>query len=258
MVRHMNRQRTFIVAVLAIFVLPFVCRAQDDIADVPSQDLTVERHSKQRYFLIGPDADGEAPQQGYSLLLVLPGGDGSAEFNPFIRRIYRNALPEKKFLVAQLVAVESKNKNQVVWPTVKSKDPKQTFTTETFIANVVKEIKAKHKINDAEVFTLSWSSGGPAAYAASMIKDTPIRGSLVAMSVFFPGQVNLPNAKGQKYFLLQSPDDKVTKYVHASNAKQALEKAGATVMLNDYAGGHGWHGDVFGNIREGIEWLANP
>ena len=231
--------------------------AQDDVADVASQDLTIQGDPKQRYFLIGPDAGAEAPQQGYSLLLVLPGGDGSAEFNPFIRRIYRNALPEKKYLVGQLVAVESKNKNQVVWPTAKSKDPKQTFATEMFIANVVKEIKAKHKINDAEVFTLSWSSGGPPAYAASMTKETPIRGSLIAMSVFFPGQVSLPNAKGQKYFLLQSPDDKVTKYVHATNARKALEKAGATVTLKDYAGGHGWHGDVFGNIREGIEWLAN-
>jgi predicted esterase len=244
-----------VIAWIALALIATSARAQDDVADVPAQDLTVETNPKQRYFLIGPDAGAEAPEKGYSLLLVLPGGDGSAEFNPFIRRIYRDALPEKKYLVAQLVAVESTNPRQVVWPTARSKDPKQAFSTESFIINVIKEIKAKHAINEAEIFTLSWSSGGPAAYAASMTKGTPIKGSLVAMSVFFPGQLNLPAAKGQKYFLLQSPQDQMTKYVHATNAKKALEKAGATVTLKDYEGGHGWRGNVFGNIREGIEWL---
>lgn len=252
------RTTNFLIVLLALGLLAGVASAQDDMADVPSQDLTLEANPKQRYSLIGPDAGAEAPAQGYSLLLVLPGGDGSAEFNPFIRRIYRNALPEKKYLIAQLVAVESKNPRQIVWPTARSKDPKQAFSTESFIINVIKEIKAKHAINDAEIFTLSWSSGGPAAYAMSMMKDTPIRGSLIAMSVFHPAQLNLPAAKGQKYFLLQSPQDQVTKYLHATNAKKALEKAGATVTLKDYEGGHGWHGDPFGNIREGIEWLERP
>ena len=64
------------------------------------------------------------------------------------------------------------------------------------------------------------------------------------------------SAKGKKFFLLHSPQDQVTKYVFAKNAKAALEKAGAKVELKDYAGGHGWQGDVFGNIREGVEWLA--
>jgi predicted esterase len=41
-------------------------------------------------------------------------------------------------------------------------------------------------------------------------------------------------------------------------AKNQLSKAGAAVTLTDYAGGHGWQGDVFGNIRSGIEWLEQP
>jgi predicted esterase len=231
--------------------------AQDnaDVDKIPSADRTVPGQAKQRYFLIG-DTKREAPAGGFALLLVLPGGDGSAEFNPFVKRIYENALPEG-YLVAQLVAVASTNQNQIVWPTAKLKDPKQTFTTESFIANVVTDVKKTIKVDDARVFTLSWSSGGPAAYAASMTKDTPVKGSFVAMSIFPMAQVqsSLPAAKGHRYYLLQSPDDQVTRYFFRDVAAKALIKAGATVETADYSGGHGWHGDVFGNIRKGMEWL---
>jgi predicted esterase len=47
----------------------------------------------------------------------------------------------------------------------------------------------------------------------------------------------------------------VCKYLFVNMAKTQLTKTGATVQTADYDGGHGWHGDVFGNIRKGIEWL---
>src|SRR5688500_12062758 len=133
--------------ILLLFISPHTARAQDDVADVPTQDLTVADEPKQRYFLIGDTK--KVPDNGFRLLLVLPGGDGSADFHPFVKRISKNALPDG-YLVVQLVAVPSKNPRQIVWPTVKTKDAKQTFTTESFIANVVSAIKAKHKI-DAEI-----------------------------------------------------------------------------------------------------------
>jgi len=34
-----------------------------------------------------------------------------------------------------------------------------------------------------------------------------------------------------------------------------LSKAGLRAILVDYQGGHGWKGNVYGNIRQGIEWL---
>lgn len=227
--------------------------AQDDIADVPAQDVTVAEQPSQRYFLIGDTT--KAPAAGFGLVIVLPGGDGSADFHPFVKRIYKNALPQG-YLIAQLVAVPSKNQQQVVWPTAKSKDPKQTFTTESFIANVVNEVKAKHKIDAGRVFTLSWSSGGPAAYAASLAKDTPITGSLVAMSIFpLPQLRPLDAARGQRYYLLHSQQDKTCPYFHTRVARTQLTNAGAAVTVADYEGGHGWKGDVYGNIAAGIEWL---
>ena len=49
----------------------------------------------------------------------------------------------------------------------------------------------------------------------------------------------------------------MTKYKFAENALQQLTKNGATVELKGYDGGHGWQGDVFGNIRAGIEFLRS-
>ena len=171
-----------------VFVIASCALAQDGIANVPCQDLRVAGNDQQRYFLIGADEQNEAPETGYALLLILPGGDGSAEFNPFIKRIWQNALP-KGYLVAQLVAVGSKNPNQIVWPTAKDAEPKQKFKTEEFIGAVVKDVKGKCKIEDAKVFALGWSSGGPPIYSSMLTKDTPLKGAFVAMSVFVPAKL---------------------------------------------------------------------
>jgi hypothetical protein len=54
---------------VAIACAPFV-RAQDDVADVPNQDLRVAGNEQQRYFLIGAK-DGRCVRQH-------PGGDAVA------------------------------------------------------------------------------------------------------------------------------------------------------------------------------------
>jgi predicted esterase len=245
------------IAVLMISMAGAKGWAQEDvIEDVPSQDLRVIGNDQQRYFLIGLKAGEKAPEGGYGLLLVLPGGDGGADFNPFVRRIWKNALPSG-YLIAQLVAVPSDNPKQTVWPTAKTPDPKQTFTTQDFLAAVIKEVKAKQPINEAKVFALGWSSSGPALYTAMLLEQTPLKGAFIAMSVFMPFRLPpLTNAKGRTFYLLQSPEDRVTAYLFAKGAKMQLGEAGAKVKLTDYGGGHGWHGRIFDNIRDGIEWLG--
>src|SRR5215217_227700 len=177
-----------LVALTLVFTLVPLARAQEDVANVPCQDLRVAGNDQQRYFLIGPDAAQKPPASGYGLLLVLPGGDGGADFNAFVKRIWQNALPEG-YLIAQLVAVPSDNPKQIVWPTAKDVEPKQKFKTEEFIAAIVKDVGAKQKIDDAKVFALGWSSGGPAVYAAALAKETPLKGAFVAMSVFVPARL---------------------------------------------------------------------
>lgn len=227
-----------------------------DVADVPAQDLRAGGDVKKRYFLIGA-RDAKPPAAGHGLLIVLPGGDGSAEFQPFVRRLVKNALNDR-WLVAEAVAPkwDENQFNRIVWPTSTSKYPAARFTTEDFIQAIVADVRAKKKIDPRRVVLFGWSSGGPACYAAALRKDSVVTGAFIAMSVFVPRQLPpVANAKGRAFYLLQSPQDQVTPLRHADAAEKALRAAGAKVRLERYDGGHGWRGSVWAMIGEGMTWL---
>ncbi len=230
--------------------------APSDVADVPVLDLNAGGNEKMRYFLIGPRPDERVSAEGYKLLVVLPGGDGGADFNPFVCRIFKNALPAG-YIVAQPVAFKWTADQQIVWPTRMNKVPGQQFATEDFVEAVIKDVRSKHKLDDRHIYTLSWSSGGPAAYAVSLAENSPVRGSFVAMSVFKPDQLpSLDRAKGRAYYLYHSPDDRVCPYRMAQKAGSMLNEKAAAVTLKTYQGGHGWQGGaVYGAVRDGIKWI---
>jgi predicted esterase len=188
-------------------------------------------------------------------MLVLPGGDGSADFKPFVTNIAQQALPDG-YLVAQLVAPKWRDdENRIVWPTTKTRDAKMKFPTEAFIDSVARDVAAKFKIDSQHVYALGWSSGGPPVYAASMRDKTPLTGAFVAMSVFKPDELPpAKNAKGCAFYILHSPQDFIPMRFPQS-AQTTLKAAGAKVQLTTYQGGHGWHGDIFGQIRAGVKWL---
>ncbi len=76
------------------------------------------------------------------------------------------------------------------------------------MAAVLKDVQSQHSVASNGLFTLSWSSGGPAAYAVSLNARCQIAGSFVAMSVFKPEQLpDLGATRGKSYHLLQSPKD---------------------------------------------------
>jgi predicted esterase len=228
--------------------------AQDDVADVVSRDLRAGTDSHKRYFLIEPPKGSKAPEEGYGLLVVLPGGDGSADFHLFIKRIYKNAVPEG-YVLAQPVAVKWAEGQVIVWPTARNRVEGMKFSTEQFIDAVIKDVAGKYRLDPKRVFTLTWSSSGPAGYAASL-GNTRVTGSFIAMSVFKPDLLPpLGKAKGHAYFLYHSPDDRVCPFRMAEQAAKELKTSGATVRLATYDGGHGWRGDVYVHIREGVEWL---
>lgn len=191
----------------------------DDIVDVPVLDLNAGANEKMRYFLIGPRADDRVSAAGYKLVVVLPGGKGGADFNPFVCRIFKNALPAG-CSVAQPVAFKWTADQQIVWPTRMSKVPGQQFATEDSVEAVIKDVRAEHKLDDRHIYTLSWSSGGPAAYAVSLAENSPVTGSFGAMSVFKPDQLpSLDRAKGRAYYLYHSPNDRVCPYRMAAEAE---------------------------------------
>ncbi len=226
---------------------------QDDIADVKSSQHKAGGDPNKQYYLIGA-TDKTNADQAKGLVIVLPGGDGGAAFHPFVKRMYKNAL-SKNYLVVQPIARKWTNAQQITWPTEKNRVPEMKFTTEEFITAIINEVAAGYKVDPKRIYTLGWSSGGPACYAAS-INSPKVTGSFVAMSVFNPRFLPaLENAKGHAYYLYHSPDDRVCPYRMAQQAVTDLGKAGAKVELKNYAGGHGWRGPLYADIQDGIQWL---
>jgi beta-lactamase regulating signal transducer with metallopeptidase domain/predicted esterase len=226
-----------------------------DVADIPSQELQAAGDANKRYLLIGPKKNSKPPAEGYGLLVIMPGGDGSADFHPFVKRIYKNALSDR-YLAAQPIAVQWTKNQEIVWPTKTNPVAKMKFGTEEFVDAVIDDVAKKHKPDRTRVFSLSWSSSGPAAYAASLQYKRSVVGSFIAMSVFNPKFLPaLSEAKGHAYYLYHSQQDRVCPYRMAEQAKNSLSENGAKVHLETYEGGHGWRGNVYRDIRNGIEWL---
>ena len=238
---------------LALSLLVLLPMASATGAGEVSTRLAVEGNARQEYFLID-HSEGRVPEDGYKLLLVLPGGDGSANFYPFVTNIGKHAVGPD-YLVAQLIAVKWTPEQRVVWPTKATMVKKAHFTTEEFLRAVIFEIQESHQVNPEHLYTLSWSSGGPAAYAASLDVDE-VKGSFIAMSVFKPEQLpRLSKAKGHRYYIYHSPEDKVCPIHMAKEAQSLLSRERAEVKVATYEGGHGWHGNIFGTLRTGIAWL---
>jgi predicted esterase len=254
----MTRSTQFL-SILAAFLAVAIDRAAGqevpaDIADMKVQDLRAGGDEKKRYFVIQRRA--EPPADGWRTLFVLPGGSGDAQFQPFVTRIAKHALPEG-YLVVQLVAPvwSAQQAQKVVWPSEKSGVPEMKFSTADFFRAARSEVAKAHKLDARYSFTLTWSSSGMSGYGFSLLPKSGITGTFVAMSVFHPGALPpLSAAKGQPYFIYHSPQDFIP-IAQAEAARDALQKAGAVVKLQTYEGGHGWRGDVFGNIRQGIDWL---
>jgi predicted esterase len=241
-----------------VMLLSGLLWAQEDVADVPSERLQANDDPQKSYFLIGPYKDAPRPEGGYRLLLILPGGDGSADFHPFCKRIYKYALTSD-YLVAQLVAPKWSDDQfeKLVWPTRANPWSTAEFTTEEFVEAVIADVKKRYPIDARYVFALGWSSGGPPVYSVALQEKTPLRGAFIAMSVFKPNQLPpLKNANGRCFYILHSPEDFIPIRM-AEQAEQQLSENGARVQFATYEGGHGWRGDVYGNIQAGIRWLES-
>ncbi len=242
--------------VSAILVLAGVglASAQPDVAEIPSQQLSVAGDPNLSYFLIGPVAK-ETPPDGFGLIVVLPGGDGKADSLAFVKRVYKYSLGGK-YIVAQPIAPKWSSQQGIVWPTKNDNLPYVKRTTEQFVDEIIKIVRGQYKVNPRRIFTMSWSSSGPAGYAISLQKDSPVVGSYIAMSVFKPEKLgSLTQARGHAYFIEHSPQDKVCPWRMAQDAVSRLGAEGAKVKFNEYTGGHGWRGNIYPRIAAAIRWL---
>jgi len=73
------------------------------VADIPAAEHFAGGDTNKLYYLVTQAAGSATSTNSSPLLLVLPGGDGARDFQPFIKRLCKNALPNG-YLVAQLIA----------------------------------------------------------------------------------------------------------------------------------------------------------
>ena len=228
-----------------------------DLADIAALDLRIGDDEKKRYFLIGNVESTSPRERGRRVLVVMPGGDGSAAFSPFVMRIYQRTLNDE-WVIAQIVAPKWERRQGIVWPTQSQPIPTARFTTEQLFDDVIDDVAARGPIDRSEVYVLAWSSSGPPAYAIALRDKSQIAGAFIAMSVFNASRYSKPVATPTHgFYLLQSPEDKVTPFKHAEAARDFLTSHGAKVKLTQYAGSHGWHGKPFEMLSEGVNWLVS-
>lgn len=196
----------------AMFLLSFalITNAADvppDIADMQVQDLRAGGDEKMRYFVI--QRPTPPPAEGWRMLFVLPGGSGDAQFQPFVTRIAKNALPEG-YLVVQLVAPawDQQQAKNIVWPSDKSRVREMKLSTTDYFLAVHGEVAKAQKLDPRHSFTLTWSSSGMSGYELALRPHSGVTGTFVAMSVFHPAAPpSLKAAKVHPYFLYHSPQD---------------------------------------------------
>jgi predicted esterase len=249
------------IAPLLLSLLP--CPAQDaPKPDAPKAEegkpaeVLIGGDAHKRYLLHAPGPGTKAPKDGWRLLVVMPGGDGTAEFAPFVGRIRENALSDD-WLVAQLVApVWAADQAEVnVWPTQRNPWPKMEFACEELFDAVVADVEREHELDPRYLFTLAWSSSGTLAYTLGLAEKSRVTGTFVAMSVYKPDLLpSLKPAKGRRFYILHSPEDRIP-IAMAEQARDELDDHGARIGYATYAGGHGWQGDVYGMLRTGLSWL---
>jgi predicted esterase len=221
-----------------------------------AEDRLINDNPNMRYFLLGPKDKATAPADGYKLVVVLPGGDGSARFHPFVKNLYQQAFDDD-YLIAQPVAFKWYRYQAITWPTRINPEMRQGFGTEDFIEAVIRDVKKHHPVNPKHVFTLAWSSGGPAAYNIALQQQTSVRGSYIAASVYRPRwHPPVANAKGRPFVIDHSPQDTICPFHLAQRAEDEILRAGGAVNFTTYQGGHGWRGDAFGRVRDGMAWLV--
>ena len=66
---------------------------QQEVEGVRAKEFSLQPSLE--YYLIAADRKLPTPERGYKLLIVMPGGDGSADFLPFVQNIYKNVRSTK-------------------------------------------------------------------------------------------------------------------------------------------------------------------
>jgi predicted esterase len=238
---------------------PSFAQTPKDIADTTFKRINVGRGAaRSAYYLIGRDGVTDAPEGGFGLAIVLPGGDGQGrKFSAFVRRIHKYVLDET-WLIALGTARKWSRSQVIVWPTRKGPVKGMKYTTEEYVAAVIADAKKRQAIDPKRVILMGWSSSGPACYATALAENKDVTGYYILMSVFKPDQLPpLEKAKGRNVYIEHGKNDKTCPIRMAREAAKALKAAGANVEFVEHDGGHGFSGPVYPRMKRAFEWLVS-
>ncbi len=86
---------------------------------------------------------------------------------------------------------------------------------------------------------------------------TSIWGAFIVASIFRPGEVPDPNAlMGQRFFIYHLPQDLIP-IRQATETVDFLTMHRARAKMQEYQGLHGWTGNVYKDIQQGIAWIGS-
>jgi len=211
---------------------------------------------KSCWFLVPPRSSsaGKAGKKA-GLVVVLPGGDATREFRPWVENVLLAQAPDDCVGV-MLAAVKWSDDQTIVWPVQDGDAKGMQYTTSQYVRAVVAAVEAEFAIDPERRVVAGWSSSGMAIQPLLAEKGAPFARAYVAMSSW-PRGLDLAAVKGKRYLLDHSPADQQTAFSHCRRAYAELTKAGASVRVTTYDGGHGWHDRPEARLRDGLRWLLS-
>ncbi len=216
-------------------------------------EATLPELPKSLYFVMAPKKPAAAGRKN-GLIVVLPGGNGSRDFLPWVENALLAQRPDDCAGVL-VTSVKWQRDQETIWPTKSNPVPGMEYTTEQYVRAVVAAVEKDLAVDPVRRVVVAWSSSGPAIHPLMAVEDGPFARAYIAMSVWPRDLVNLAPVKARRYVLDQSPEDQTTTFSHVREAYAALTKAGAVVRLSTYAGGHGWHDEPLPRFKQGLTWL---
>lgn len=199
----------------------------------------------------------------FGLIVALAGGSGNGEdLTDFWQEAIQKSLKDGYF-VALPIAPKWNAHQPAAW--VMQQNMAQVkearFSIESFVNDIVKDVSGRYPIDPNRLILHGVGEGGLAAYACSLSSATPFKGFYILSSPFKTALLPpLTYAKGRRYLIQQSKEDKIVPYFQAAAADELLRKQAAVVKLVIVQGEHGYRfaANPWEQIAQAIGWLEVP
>lgn len=196
------------------------------------------------------------------LIVVLSDTDPN---NRPIQEFWQQAVTKafgNRYLVAIAMAPRWGQEKPYTWVTTtnQSRTPAAKFTAETFAADIVADIISRYPIHPQHIFLHGEGGGGLAAYSSSLQPQTPFRGFSLLGAEFRSAQLpTFEAAKGRRYFIQSSKEDKTLPYFLTTGAQGLLTKAGATVVVAPFTGDRTprFNAETLDLLTKAVNWMEN-